>query len=85
MKKNIFTFLLVFAIGASLFAVAKTDAQIRFANADEIGQQVHCPIMDVNFKATKKTKVGVFNGGKIFLCCNTCAKLFKKNPEKYIQ
>ncbi len=45
-----------------------------------------CPIMNVEIDkktARRKQWVRVFNGKTIFLCCDTCVKLFDKTPNKY--
>jgi YHS domain-containing protein len=46
-----------------------------------------CPVMNTQVdKKTARSKqmVRKFNGKEYFLCCETCVKLFDKNPADYV-
>ncbi len=45
-----------------------------------------CPVMNVKVNKADAEAHGLvreYQGKKIYLCCNTCARLFDKNPAKY--
>ncbi len=50
----------------------------------EYGKVVTCPVMKVEFKVKKNTKAFKYKDKVYYLCCSSCEKKFRENPEKYI-
>jgi YHS domain-containing protein len=48
----------------------------------DVKYQTMCPVM--GGKINKKLFVD-YKGKRIYVCCQGCIKMFKKNPEKYIK
>ena len=70
-------------VGLGLAGCDKSEtnkAQNATANVEET---MVCPVMP-DKKIDKKFFVD-HEGMRIYLCCDTCVSVFKKNPERYIQ
>ena len=50
--------------------------------AAEVPKTGMCPVME-GTRASKKFYVE-YEGKRIYLCCRSCVRAFKKHPEKYL-
>jgi len=48
------------------------------------GQQKYCPVMTKDEIDPKASSTVTWNGVKIYVCCDTCAAKFKRDPAAYL-
>lgn len=74
--------LAVVAVAVPL-ASAAAELKVRKPKAAEVGQQVTCPVMNMEFKVGDDTPTVDYKGKAYHFCCDHCISDFKKNPEKF--
>jgi len=77
---------LIFTIVFIIAMAGKTQAEelkVRQPIQSEIGKTEKCPVMNSEFKVTKKTPVIDYKGKSYYFCCDGCVEDFKKDPHKY--
>jgi uncharacterized secreted protein with C-terminal beta-propeller domain len=68
---------------AAVFAAELTAAETNApAAAAVVKKQTMCPVM--NAPIDPKLYVD-FQGKRVYVCCNTCVRIVKKNPAKYVK
>lgn len=67
----------------SLVAGSRSDEPKPKAPAPAPDKQVYCPVMSKD-ELGEKPFYAEWNGVKIALCCGTCVKKFKAEPEAYL-
>ena len=77
MSRNIKLLLLAWVIGLGLIGCSDNESG---QNADKA---INCPVMPD--KTILRKYFVDYDGKRVYLCCEACVRLFKKQPERYMK
>jgi len=77
MSRNIKLLLLVLVIGLGSIGCSDSESE---QNAEET---IICPVMPD--KTILRKYFVDYDGKRVYLCCEACVRLFKKQPERYMK
>ena len=73
------------SVSTSAAAVQAVEAPEQFVPSEgNYNTVTQCPVMGEKVTVAKDTIGMRYKGKDYYLCCPSCVKMFKENPEKYI-